>query len=87
MIIQSPSLGNVFGLEGDLETTTAHAKTHCVHVDVIVFGCCLGIDVLGIEAAGEGDCGIMEGAGGIGVVEYGDIDGYFAASTGTDIGC
>lgn len=87
MIIQSPSLGNIFSLKGDLETTTAHAKAHCVHVYVIFLGGCLGIDIFWIEAAGEGDGRVMEWTGGVCVVEDGDVDGYFAASTGTDVGC
>ena len=47
----------------------------------------LGIDVLGIESAGEGDRGIMEGSKGVCVVEDGDVDGYFAPATGSDVGC
>ena len=87
MIIQSSPLGNILRLKRDLKTTASHPETHCVHVYVVFFGRCLGINVLGIESAGEGDGRIVEGTGGVCVVEDGDVDSDFAATTGSDVGC
>lgn len=38
LVIQQSRLANVACLEGDLQTTAAHAKAHAVHVDVVRLG-------------------------------------------------
>jgi hypothetical protein len=37
LIVKSPSLIDVLGLESDLETAAAHAKSHGIHVDMVFF--------------------------------------------------
>src|SRR4051812_47358633 len=71
LVVESPCLVDVTRLEGNLETTAAHAKGHCVHVYVVRkrgARMCLNILRVGITL---GNGGINEGPRGIGVMKNG----------------
>ena len=87
MIIQSSPLGNILCLKRNLQTTTSHAKSHGIHVNMVWFRRCKSIFVFRIDIPVKGDGGVVEGTRGVDVVEDGDVHGYFSATTGTDVGC
>lgn len=87
LIVDLASFLYIDCLEGDLETAASHAKSHCVHVDVIGKSRSLldRILVLGVVVV-SGDCRINKGLGCVLVVEDGHVDRDLGSTASADVG-
>ena len=87
LVVHLSALGNVFGLEGDLQTTAPHAKSHGIHVDEVVGGSTVSHIIIFwpvVEVVVY--TGVFPRIGGVLVVEDRDVDLDFPATPPADVG-